>query len=140
MTLRHLTIAALAVGCAGCHSLQPVSNPSRYIAETHPPVVHVKYKNGARVSVAQPRVSGDSLYGTWQQAGRPVAMPLGEAQRIDARQYSKKRTTMLIVGTAAVAATLGYFLMQPVDDQGPSCDDTGVEDPLPGCDTPANKQ
>jgi len=137
MTGSRLALVALILSSAGCATLQPVRDPATFISQTNPQVVYATHKNGSVLAVAQPRVSGDSLLGTWQGLARPLGLPLTHVQRIEAVQRDKKRTTLVIAGAAALTATLGYLLVQARGGSGPSCDYSGVtSEPLAACDGP----
>lgn len=136
MTTAPVTLLGLLLGSAGCTTLQPVSNPARFIPETNPHVVYVTHAGGAVVAVAEPRVSGDSLLGTWQGLSRRVALPMVQIRRVEAIQRDKTRTTALIAGVTALTATLGYLVAQRAGGTSPHCDYSGVTHPLQGCDDP----
>ena len=112
----------------GCATLQPLREPAQYIATESPKVIYVTYKNRYVVGVTQPRVSGDSLFGTVQGQPAPVAVPLSNIQLIEAIQPDGKRTALLIAGLTAFAVTGVYVLLQTGDDE--SCD--SVVDPCGG--------
>jgi hypothetical protein len=105
-------LAALLLGTAGCRTVQPVRQPAQFIPQANPDVVVVIYNDNSQIPVSHPRMSGDTLIGTWLGVGDPVVAPLSQIQRIDAVQRNKKRTTFLIVGLAALTAGGVYALSQ----------------------------
>lgn len=112
MSCIRVSLAAVLLGSAACRSVQPVMQPSQFIPRANPEVVIVTYNDNSEVPVAQPRMSGDTLLGTWQGLGEPVAVPMSQVQRIDAVQRDRKRTTLLIAGLTAVTAAGVYALIQ----------------------------
>lgn len=114
-------LAVILLGSAACRSVQPVMEPSQFIPQANPTLVIVTYKDNSEVPVAQPRVSGDTLLGTWQGLDEPVAVPLNQVQRIDALQRDRKRTTLFIAGLTAFTAAGVYALIQATTG-GDNCD------------------
>ena len=122
MIVRVLLVAVL-LGTVGCATLQPLREPAQFIAAENPKVVYVTYKNRTVEGVAQPRVSGDSLFGALQ--GNPshrVAVPLSQVQLMRAKQPDRKRTIMLIAGLGVFTAANVYMLAKTGSDV--SCDGT----------------
>ena len=115
-----LTVALLSIGA--CATVQPVKDPAQFIPKANPQVVHVTYVNRTKMFVAQPRVSGDSLFGTMQGQSHQVAVPLNQVRLIQARQADKKRTVWLIAGLTVAAASSLWALGQ--SGAGESCDNT----------------
>jgi hypothetical protein len=125
--MRQVSFPSLAalIGSVACTTLQPVSDPARYIAEVHPKVLYVTHASGAVVAVAQPRVSGDSLVGTREGLTSPVAVPLTEVERVEAMQRDKKRTTLVVVGLTTVTVMVGTLLaINSLGTEGETCDYT----------------
>jgi hypothetical protein len=111
-------LAAGLIALTGCSSMQPIS--VAYISEARPAVVHVSDGFGVVTTIANPRVSGDSVVGTALGADRPVVVPLREAQRITAVRRSSARTAMLIGGLTALGALVTYAALSAAngDDSG----------------------
>jgi len=114
-------LAALLLGGVGCMSVRPVMQPAQFIPQANPDVVLVIYKDNSEVSVAKPRMSGDTLVGTWLGLGEPVSAPMSQVQRIDARQRDKTRTTLLIAGIAAFTAASVYTVAKVANKSGFDC-------------------
>ncbi|HEX9705237.1 MAG TPA: hypothetical protein VGA20_08335 [Gemmatimonadales bacterium] len=108
-------------------------DPATFIAVTRPDVVYVTHKNGAHLTITQPRVSGDSLHGTWQAVSELLALPLGQLQRIDAAQRDKTRTTMLIAGASVITVGMLYLLTRGTSKVQQPCSFDGGHD-AGGCD------
>jgi hypothetical protein len=107
----------LLIGSLACASVQPVLQPAEFIPRTNPDLVLVVYKDNSEVPVAKPRLVGDTLVGTWVGVNEPVAVPLSEVQRIDAKQRSGKRTALLIAGVAVMAAGGIYGIIRVTDNR-----------------------
>jgi len=104
MTTFRVPLAAALLGSLACVTVQPLRDPALSIPKANPPVVFVTYKDNSKVSIVQPHVSGDSLFGTWQGLNEPVATPLSAIRLIESKQPNPKRTTAMIVGLAALTA------------------------------------
>jgi hypothetical protein len=115
-------LAALLLGTAACRTVQPVRQPAQFIPQANPDVVVVVFNDNSQVPVSQPRMSGDTLLGTWLGVGDPVVAPLSQIQRIDAVQRNKKRTTLMIAGLTAMTAAGVYAMMQAATGGRPTCD------------------
>jgi len=104
MTVMRLPLVATLLGAMACATVQPLRDPAQSISSLKPQVVYVTYKDNSKIPVTAPRVSGDSLYGTWQGVNEPVATPLSAVRLIESKQPNPKRTTALIAGVAALTA------------------------------------
>jgi len=119
-----LTVALLSIGA--CATVQPVKDPAQFIPKANPQVVHVTYVNRTKMFVAQPRVSGDSLFGTMQGQSHQVAVPLSQVRLIEAVQHSRKRTAWMIAALAVATASGAWALMH--SGVGEPCDYSLPED------------
>lgn len=129
--VRHLVMplwAALLAG-VGCASLQQVRQPTKFIPDAKPRVVYVTFRNHSKVTITQPRVRGDTLFGTVRGAARPVAAPLSHIERVEAMQRDRKRTRWLIAGLGLVTAA-GVFALTHSGTSGyrHPCDLSGTEE------------
>lgn len=122
MKLVNVPLAGLLLSAVGCATVQPVREPTQFIPQSRPSVVVVFLKDNSQVPVAEPRMSGDTLFGTWLGVGEPVVMPLSGVQRIDAIQRDKRRTTLMIAGLSVMTAAGIYALVQVATNNGPACD------------------
>ena len=122
MSVVRVLLPAILLCATGCVTLLPVKDPAQFIPASHPQVVFVTYVNRTRMYVTQPRVSGDSLFGTMQGQSHQVAVPLNQVRLIQARQADKKRTVWLIAGLTVAAASSLWALGQ--SGAGESCDNT----------------
>jgi len=126
MIVVRVSLVAILLSVVACVTVQPVQDPAQFIPRSKPDVVYVTYVNRTKMFVAQPRVSGDSLFGTIQGQSRPVAVSLGQIQRIEAVQHDRKRTTwMIAVLTVATASGMWALLHSGAGD---SCDYSLPED------------
>jgi hypothetical protein len=114
MSLARVSLALVLFSSVGCATVQPVPNPAQFIDQKHPPVLYITYTDNSSVPVSQPRISGDSLFGTTPgTAGvEAVAVPLHEVTQIRAPQPDHKRTAFLIAAIAVGTAGAAYTLTQ----------------------------
>jgi hypothetical protein len=101
-----LSTMALVVGSGACKSMQPV--PLAFITETKPALVYVSGEYGMVQEVANPLVSGDTLFGTKPGGNQALAVPLTEVQRVSTRRVSSARTIGLVAGLVGLGAVIGY--------------------------------
>ena len=129
--MRHplvLLLTALLSG-VGCATLQPVQQPAQFIPEAQPQVVYVTFRNHSKVTIAQPRVRGDTLFGTVRGAPHPVAAPLSHIERIEAVQRDRKRTRWLVAGLGVLTAAGVFALTQSGNsDFNHPCNTIGTDD------------
>jgi hypothetical protein len=124
--MHRLTLAAL-VAAVACSSVQPVHDPAAFLA-TRPNQILVTYEDRSEIPVATPTLRNDTIIGTWEGLGEPVALPLNRVARIDAIQKDRKKTILLISGLVAVTAATAYGLARASEDHGQVCDFTRPED------------
>jgi hypothetical protein len=113
--------------------MQPINDPARFIAESRPELVYVTHNSGAELTIARPRMSGDSLLGMWQGASQSLALPLGDLKQVRAVRRDKTRTVVAIAGLTLVTGALVYLVTQESNTTGPNCDYTIAEQPSPLC-------
>lgn len=121
MTVHRVVVTLLAAAALGCKSLQPIHEPAQFIAAANPPVVYVTAKNRALLAIELPRISGDTLHGTWQATGNAIAVPLSRVERIEAPQRDGKRTFAFAAGATIVGGVLIYALAQSSSGQDIGC-------------------
>jgi hypothetical protein len=112
MTVSRAMVAALAVATAACSSVQPIREPVQFIAASSPSLVYVTHRNRSVLAIANPRVSGDTLHGTWAGETRPVALPLSQVQSVEALQRDRKRTAFLVAGLGIFTGVAVYAFLQ----------------------------
>jgi hypothetical protein len=113
---------ALAVAAAtACKSLQPLHEPAQYITTAHPRVVYVTATNRAQIAIEQPRMSGDTVQGTWAGTGEAIAVPMSRVQQIHAPQHDSKRTIAFTAGATIVGGVLIYALAQSSTGEDIGC-------------------
>ena len=135
IVVTRLSLLILLAASVGCASIRPVRDPARFIAESNPAVVYVTHNNGALLTITQPRVSGDSLVGTWAAVSQPLALPLSHLQRVRAVQRDGTRTTLAIAGASMIAVAMGYLLTRNVSSARQPCNFDGATQ-FQGCDNP----
>jgi hypothetical protein len=117
-----VALAGVLVGAAACATVQSVREPARFIAETNPAVVYVTHKNRALLTIANPRVSGDTVLGVWEGSSRPIAVALSQVTGVRARQPNRMRTTLLIGGVATFTAVAIYAIAELNSGEPLVCD------------------
>lgn len=137
--LRHrVALPGLLAGCVAlgsCTSLRRVQ-PAEFFAKNSPDVVWVTHTNRTVVPVAQPEIVRDTLRGMWQGTSRPVAIPLGDIQHVQARVPDKTKTVALVVGGMAGFVASVYFIWIVQAGPEPGSVHCGVDirvDPIQYC-------
>ena len=121
MTLQRLALAGMLLSTAACMTVRPVPSFIQFVPQRRPQLVWVTYTDNSIVPVMQPRISGDSLVGTWQGLSEPVAIPLNEVKLVQARQPDKRRTTWLIASLGVFTAAGVYALIQKTSGKSDAC-------------------
>jgi hypothetical protein len=116
MALHRVPFAGLLLVAAGCVTVQKVK-PAEFIPQHNPPMVWVTATDNSYTPVAQPRIDGDSLKGTWAGLQEPVAISLNEIQSVQAKLPSPKRTVML-VGIVAASVTGVVYTIATAGNSG----------------------
>ncbi|HEY0303376.1 MAG TPA: hypothetical protein VGC44_00315 [Longimicrobiales bacterium] len=100
-----LLIAVLTSSCMSAP--RTISSPRTFIPMNRPDRVWLTDKEGERMVVLRPRIlPGDTLFAR-TMTGDEVWLPLGDIQRVQARQLDKQKTFLVVGGVAAVA---GLFI------------------------------
>jgi hypothetical protein len=110
MALNRVPLAGLLLALAGCMTVRKVQ-PAEYIPKYSPAVVWVTANDNSYTPVAQPRIVGDSLKGTWVGLQEPVAIPLSDIQSVQAKMSSPKRTVILVASLGVVSTAVLYTLL-----------------------------
>jgi hypothetical protein len=110
MALNRVPLAGLLLAVAGCMHVVSVK-PAEYIPLHNPAVVWVTYIDDSYVPVAQPKIVGDSLKGTWSGLGEPIAISLNEIQTVQAKIPSPKRTIILFTTLGLASTAVIYTLL-----------------------------
>jgi hypothetical protein len=116
MSLARISLASVLFSAIGCATVQPVPNPAQFIDQKHPPVLFVTYSDNSSLPVSQPRISGDTLFGTTPgvAGSEAVAVPLHDVTAIRARQPDHTKTVLLIVAIGGLTGAGAYALSQAV--------------------------
>ena len=83
-----------------------------FIPQAKPALIEVQGQYGRRVAVTNPRLSGDTIYGTAAGGNRQVAVALREVGVISTRRFSRGRTALFISGAVTMGAALTYVLIR----------------------------
>ena len=98
----------MLVTLTACSTMQPVAQPREFMATRQPSVVWVSKASEPNMLVLDaPKLIGDSIVGFIEGEYTEIAM--GQIRAMQARQYSRGRTTAFAVG--AVATVIGAFLL-----------------------------
>lgn len=111
MNIRRVTAAGALVATVACSRVREVFEPARFIAENNPPIVYVTQHSRAVVAIANPRVSGDSVFGTMPGQSHPVAVPFSEVHSVAAARVDGARTALLIAGATVASAFVAYVVL-----------------------------
>ncbi len=91
-----------------CTSMQPVAQPREFMTSRQPAVVWLAKSSEPNMFVLDaPKLMGDSIVGFVE--GEYMEIALGQVRAMQAKQYSRGRTTAFVVGAAALVA--GAFLV-----------------------------
>ena len=132
MSLKKIVSAMLLASMSSaCMTLRPVASPAQFIPKANPPLVYVMYNDNSIVPVVQPKVSGDTLLGTWAGLSEPVAIPFRDIQLVQAKQPARGRTRLLIAGLAALTAASVYTVLKVTGNAPATCTGPGTQ---PGVD------
>ena len=127
--LRRLSSSLLLVA-TGCTSLQPVARPAEFVSTKQPHYVLVttaQLEDGEDpILFEQPRIQDGRLVG--YVYGDPTQLPVEQIRVMQAKQYSKRKTTFAIVGGTVLVGTLGLIIAS----QGKKIDKTFC--PPPNCE------
>ena len=116
-----VSVLLLGTMTSACMTLRPVQSPGQYIPKSNPPVVYVTYTDNSIVPVSQPKISGDTLLGTWAGLAEPVTIPFRDIQLVQAKQPDRGKTRMLIIGLTAVTAAGLYAIIKGTGDRPAPC-------------------
>jgi len=108
MIVRRLTTAGIVAAMVACSRVREVYEPARFISEKNPPVVYVTQRNGAVVTLANPRVSGDTVLGVLLAENRAVAMPFSQVHSVAAVRFDGARTALVAAGIALTSALAAH--------------------------------
>jgi len=108
MSFARASLAAVLLGTVGCATMRPLRDPAQFITRNHPRVVYITYLDNSSLYVAQPRVSGDSLFGKMARASDSVAVPLHDLAVVQAPQRDATSIILFVSWIAASAAVAAY--------------------------------
>jgi hypothetical protein len=91
-------------GCLGWHAKNGV--PPRLVVNRGPSQVHVRRTDDSHVTLAQPRIHADTLYGYRQARSGPQwdSIPLTEVGGLEMQNTDPAKTAFAVLGLGAVAA------------------------------------
>ena len=138
MSLRVNKPAALVLllTMTACTSLQPVAEPSGYVAQKSPSfvVVTTVEEDQDPIVVSRPQVENGNLIGLTE--GEPATIPMTTIRTFRAVQPDKRKTMIAIIAGVALTGAVTYvsFLRGSRIDRSPVCVPGGHRGDLPYCD------
>ena len=126
--------ATALLATVGCYRVSPVWAPEEFLAQAKPAEVQVRLRNASLmrnvppISVANPRLIGDTLRGTGIDGGS-VALAWADVVDVYARQLDSKRT---VIGVAGMTLLSGLVVYAFVQDSDGSFDDDVCAIPIGG--------
>jgi hypothetical protein len=98
----------MLVTLTACSTMQPVTQPREFMAARQPSVVWLAKSSEPNMFVLEaPKLVGDSIVGFIE--GEYTEIALNQIKAMQAKQYSRSRTTLFVVGAAALVG--GLFLV-----------------------------
>lgn len=96
-----------AVLTSSCMSApRTIASPRTFIPINRPDRIWLTDKEGERMVVLRPRIlPGDTLFAR-TMTGDEIWMPLGDIQRVQARQLDKQKTFLAVGGVVAAAGVI----------------------------------
>lgn len=103
---RQAVALSLIFTTTGCSAMAPVVAPKDFIEARRPAVVWVTTTSEpAMKQIDGPKLQGDTLVGFIE--GEYTEIPLNNVKAMQARQYSRKKTTLFaIIGSAILAGVI----------------------------------
>lgn len=138
MLLRTKKPAALVLllTMTACTSLQPVAEPSGFVAQKNPSFVVVTTVEQDRdpIVVSRPQVEGGNLVGLFE--GEPASIPMTTIRTFSAVQPDKRKTMFAILGGVALTGVVAYlgFRNGSRIDRSQVCVPEGHRGDLPYCE------
>ena len=130
--MRRLVGLGLLLTTTACTSLQPVLQPVEFVNQKQPSFVVVTTTDTQDgedpLVIERPRIQNETLTGFL--FGDPTQVPLPSIKAMQAKQYSKKRTMVAIVGGAVVLGAVGFMIA----NVGNSIDNNYCPPGRPGCE------
>lgn len=122
MRSRFLIVATFLLATPGCYRVRPLWQPEEFLARAKPAMVHVRQRNQAAVSIANPRLTGDTLRGTGLNGGA-VAVAWSDVMDIYARRFDGTRTLFAVSSMTLLSGLVLYAFVQDANGSfGPPCD------------------
>jgi hypothetical protein len=101
--------AVLLLMMTACSTMQPVSQPRAFLESQRPAVVWLSKTNDqTMLALNAPQLVGDSVVGFVE--GEYSEIALSQIRSMQAKQYSRGRTTAFVAGAAAIAVGLFFVV------------------------------
>jgi hypothetical protein len=120
---RRLAFAGLIGGMGACTTVKPIE-PTSFFQTNYPAVVWVTQTNNAVVSVVDPQLVLDTLFGTQQGTKEHVAIALADVRSVRAKARDGLKTGLLVSSVSVGAVSAMYFLLLSKSgsgQSGPNC-------------------
>jgi hypothetical protein len=119
-TIKKTVALMILVSLTACSTMQPVEQPRAFLESRTPSVIWLsKSSDRTMVAIDAPKLVGDSIVGFVE--GEYTEIPLVDVKAMQARQYSRKKTTAFLIGAGAVVVGL-TFLIQGGHGANPEMD------------------
>lgn len=107
-TFRRAIALPMLVMVTACSTMQPVARPREFMQARQPSIVWVDHAGQQMVSIEGPQLMGDSIVGFIE--GEYTEIPMSQIRSMQAKQYSRSRTTAFLAGMVAVAAAAIFLV------------------------------
>jgi hypothetical protein len=114
---RTILLALSLSQLSACASWRVTSaSPQQVMAEYRPSQIRVTRTDSTRLVLRHPRITGDTLYGANEsrsaraEHATPYAVALADVGQVAIRKGDAGRTTLLALGSAALATGIGFAI------------------------------
>lgn len=108
-TLRRAVALPMLLLVTACSTMQPVAQPREFLQTRQPSVVWLsRDSEQTMLSMDAPRLIGDSIVGFVE--GEYMEIPLASVKGMQAKQYSRARTTGFMIGLAGLAVAALFLI------------------------------
>ena len=114
MRTRLLIATTVLSAAAGCYRVKPVWQPEAFLAQTKPEVVYLRMRDIPPITVANPRLIGDTLLGTRLEGGE-VAVKWTDVVDVYASQIDGTATAFSVASVTILSGLVVYALLQGAD-------------------------
>ena len=121
---RRAVSLSMLLSMAACSTMQTVAQPRDFLKTHQPKQVWLSRDSGqAMIALDGPRLIGDSIVGFVE--GEYAEIPVSSVKMMQAKQYSRKRTSTFLIAASAVVVGL-FFIVK--SGTGSDTDQIGEDD------------